>query len=131
MDAWHISNPIIKVRGKSGKKLTMTEASRTDIEAHERLNDEWINTMILECEDPEIEPAQKILERLDRRDFYKDIFDIDITDKPEMNKKKKQQILEDIQQYVDETKGDLKKNDFAILMQTISGGIKFENVSKN
>ena len=52
--------------------------SVNDVAAHERLYDANVNSRIEDSEDPELEPARELLDRIERRDLYSAIHTVDV-----------------------------------------------------
>ena len=77
LDAWLVADKHIKVRGKGGNLLTLSE-SVNDIVAHESLYDANVNSRIEDSEDPALEPARELLDRIERRDLYDAIHTVDV-----------------------------------------------------
>ena len=57
--------------------MTLSE-SVDDVVAHERLYDANVNSRIEDSEDPELEPARELLDRIERRDLYDAIHTVDV-----------------------------------------------------
>ena len=77
VDAWLIADKHMKVRGTGGRLLSLSE-SVNDVMAHERLYDANVNSRIEDSEDPALEPARELLDRIERRDLYGAIHSIDV-----------------------------------------------------
>ena len=77
VDAWLVADKHIKVRGKGGNLLTLSE-SVDDVVAHERLYDANVNSRIEDSEDSALEPARELLDRIERRDLYDAIHSVDV-----------------------------------------------------
>ena len=78
VDAWLIADKHMKVRGTGGRLLSLSE-SVNDVMAHERLYDAKVNSRIEDSEDPALEPARDLLDRIERRDLYDAIHTVDVT----------------------------------------------------
>ena len=53
--------------------------SVNDVMAHERLYDAKVNSRIEDSEDPALEPARDLLDRIERRDLYDAIHTVDVS----------------------------------------------------
>lgn len=72
-----MADPYLTIRGYDGTRMRPSEASLTDMSAHECLTDEYLEFKIMESEDPSILPAKTLLQRMKRRDLYVVIMSID------------------------------------------------------
>ena len=63
LDAWILADPYVRIKGSHGQELRLSEASSTDLCAHEKLVDEFVNFVINNSEMPELRPAQELLAR--------------------------------------------------------------------
>ncbi|XP_042319026.1 deoxynucleoside triphosphate triphosphohydrolase SAMHD1 [Sceloporus undulatus] len=68
-DAFLKADPYIRIKGSCGKEYKMSTALE-DMEAYTKLTDE-IFLKILHSDQPELEDAQEILRKIERRDLYK------------------------------------------------------------
>ena len=122
LDAWLLADQVVRVKGSTGC-YSPSEASKADISAHERLTDEFINFKIAESDSPELDEAKVILERIQRRDLYTVVAEIEITQFKEICKMSKKDILDDITTFYP---GD--KKDLAIVRQKIVPGMNLDKV---
>merc|ERR1719474_524576 len=77
IDAWKAADkhfPLIT--GSEGKTFRLSQACE-DVKGLCQLTDEWVNQVIRNSTDPFLETARKILRRIDDRDLYKSVTQIE------------------------------------------------------
>ena len=85
-----------------------------------------MNFKITESESPMLDEAKSILKRIQRRDLYPCIGEIDLTCQEELKGMSKAQLLEDIGRFYSPE----NKMDLTILRQRIVPGMKLEKVTR-
>ncbi len=62
----------------SGKQEFCLSNSYQDVLAHQKLRDEFVEYLIMESDNPALQPAREIIERIHCRDFYHIVDVIDV-----------------------------------------------------
>ena len=106
----------------SGQKLKLSEAC-DNIEAFAQLTDEYVTRSIQFSHKPEFAPAKAILNRISRRQLYKNVGEIEFAGKASvpLNDAKKK-----LQELVEEDEG-LAKEDLTILRKRVNMGMGEKN----
>ncbi len=138
VDAWLIADKHIRFRSSQGELLALADTC-TDIGAHESIYDSNVNSRIEDSEDPAVEPAKVLLNRIERRDFYQAVCTVDVSKLgPEsVRNMTAKQILDEIKSFVcseEEGGGDqgqtrpLRKDDFTAFTNKITAGVTTDKV---
>ena len=77
LDAWKLADPYVKIRNSEGQEFSLSSASLNP-SAHEKLTDAFVEFKITEDLNPLLRPAQQIIQRINRRDFYKEVTEINL-----------------------------------------------------
>ncbi len=133
VDMWSLAAPYLTVRGRSGSRLGLHEASN-DVAAFQRLNEAAIEAKIEDSEEEELEPARRLLRRIWSRDFYSKLYCLDKTDSkcPEHLKNiNKNGVLNDLLSVMDEAGGlgGLVADDFTVMETKITTGMTGKDVN--
>ncbi|XP_059091615.1 deoxynucleoside triphosphate triphosphohydrolase SAMHD1-like [Tigriopus californicus] len=132
-DAWLSAKDHIQVKGKDGQVHNLVTASTAmDMVAHCRLTDEYVYFKIMEDANPKLKDAQAILNRIERRDFYLDVFELNTKDFPVLHNKTEKEVKQMLLEYTTkfgsgDDAGETKSLDLdqiVVLKKVVSTGTK-------
>ena len=126
---WCLANKHIKIKGENDAELVLSETYK-DVVAHQRLDESGIETRIEISIDPEMAPAQRLLNRILTRDFYIKIITLDLKSEcpDQLRDKDKWAILYDFTSLLEEKEGKLKKDDLTVIRTKITTGMTGKKV---
>jgi len=129
VDAWTAADNFFPLTGSEGKTYSLSEAVK-DVECLQKPTDDWVNQAIKNSDDPALAPARQILRRIDDRDKYKIIAQIESDKSIEGSERSYEESLRDAAGLIDPSEADLdnpdilKANDLCIFKKIINMGKK-------
>jgi len=109
-DAFLSANPHFgRISGSEGRTYSLSEAVN-DVESLQKLTDDWVIQSIKNSSDPKLAPARKILKRIDDRDKYKIIAQIE-NGSIEGSERSYEESLKDAAGLFDLSEEDLENDD--------------------
>ena len=136
VEAWLLADKSIKIAGSDGVQLALSEAS-FDLEAHMKLNDEYVEYKIMETDPSGLNPeeaadlraAQEIFRRINRRDLWRHVSSLDLdSDKFKALKQSvytDEKILTSIQAILP-ANGPILPDDLAVVRRNVHLGFDME-----